>query len=96
MEKRPDGIDKLIVELGNLLTALQAEEECNFSAECLLSRYRKPVQRAIQDASVCRTRLSWLLCGSKRRKRALSACNYLYDVKMIGLGPEAAKSLNQN
>ena len=62
-------------------------------AQQLLFYYEKPVKRAMKDLRISMHPGLWYLSSRAKRRKAMSAFNYLFDVCSIGLGPELQKLL---
>ena len=93
MSNRPKESRALLAQSRDLLRLLKQirEPQKMKQAEKLLLSYEKPVERAIKDLKIGESAVLWAFSSEEKRKRALSAFNYLFDVITIGLGPEVQK-----
>ena len=61
----------------------------------LLRYYEKPIRRAIRDCGPAGSRLRWLFSTREQKQRVYSACSYLFDALMLGIGPAAGQLRSQ-
>lgn len=86
---RPREVRVLVRTHRQYLACLEAAS--GGTAQRLYTYYEKPVKRAIRDAEPACSPFFWLLSGRKRKLQAMSACNYLWDCELLGLGREIRK-----
>ncbi len=85
----------------NLLTELHkaAEGEDLKTAEksrVLLRRYEAPVLDAMSALRISGSPVRWFFSAPTGKKKAVAAFHYLFDVRTLGLGPEAEAILSRS
>lgn len=55
----------------------------------LLKRYEAPILRGVRDLFISSSPILWYFSSENQKKKAYEAFDYLFDAKVLGMGPEA-------